>query len=909
MSPHRFSPAILSLLLALAACAGQPLTDPAPLPEVTTTTMPMALPQDALQPWETASPHGTRALSTGTELQSGSQRFLEGGSVADNGLAARLEGQPGAPAWAMYRLPLAGQLPGVVSVDANLQPGAGIMLGLADYATGRWRWSGPYSEGQLRLSVADLPGLRSPSGNLFVVALATPGSVMDLVCVGVDGADPLDGTAPPVPQGLSVQGLPGALRLSWDPVSAPDLAGYRVYWSHASFINPQSAAVHSLPLLTGRTELQLPMEPRRCWLRLASVDISGNLSAASDMLSVLPLPGAPPALRISASAPSAALGDSLSLLLEGAASYDVDTDGNGSWDLPGQSSGGVLLDTPLPGVLRPAVRARDAGGTAEAQAVLSVLISANSRPVAVASADPVSGQAPLSVQFDATQSTDFDGSITGGGWDFDGDGTYDSWSDDDFASLALVSHVYTAPGLYNARLRVTDDAGYWDIDSLAILVTGVDPANQPPQAVLSADRTSTLAPFLIRFDGSASLDPDGSILLYEWDPDGDGSFEESGPTPFCSYSYPLRGNYTALLRVTDNGGRTASVSLPVCLPGPHSMDGLDRHMQRRSPYSGPDSPGLKWQYDAGASVVSASPAIGADGTVYIGSDNGELLALRPDGTRLWGYTVPSWIETTPSIADDGTLLVGCGDGKLYVIGAAGSLRGSFSTGDWITGGTTIDAGGRAYIPSRDGTLRALRPDGSLLWTYPTAGALHAAVALDAAGNIYLPSSDNNLHCLDSIGRLRWSFPAADDLRSSPAIGDDGSIYCTSLDGKLYSLNPQGVANWSYSAGGSIHSAPALAADGTIHFGSTDNYLYAINPDGSLRWRYLSGGDIMADPLVDARGVVYIGSLDNFMHAVSADGELLWSYETGHDVRGNAAIDAQGRLYFGSWDTNIYCLGD
>jgi serine protease len=53
-----------------------------------------------------------------------------------------------------------------------------------------------------------------------------------------------------------------------------------------------------------------------------------------------------------------------------------------------------------------------------------------------------------------------------------------------------------------------------------------------------------------QFDGSASFDPDGTIVSYQWD-FGDGS---SGSTAVLSHSYALPGTYTVILFVTDDGG-------------------------------------------------------------------------------------------------------------------------------------------------------------------------------------------------------------------------------------------------------------------------------------------------------------------------------------------------------------------
>jgi PKD repeat protein len=60
----------------------------------------------------------------------------------------------------------------------------------------------------------------------------------------------------------------------------------------------------------------------------------------------------------------------------------------------------------------------------------------------------------------------------------------------------------------------------------------------------------------VSFSGTASYDPDGTIVDYAWD-FGDGS-TANGPTQFHTYNAP--GIYTALLRVTDNLGATASTT-------------------------------------------------------------------------------------------------------------------------------------------------------------------------------------------------------------------------------------------------------------------------------------------------------------------------------------------------------------
>ncbi|MGB1252385.1 MAG: PKD domain-containing protein [Candidatus Promineifilaceae bacterium] len=80
-------------------------------------------------------------------------------------------------------------------------------------------------------------------------------------------------------------------------------------------------------------------------------------------------------------------------------------------------------------------------------------------PVANLSANPTSGTAPLTVSFDASGSSDADGSIVSYAWEFGNGST---------ASGATVSHTYVNAGVYDVTLTVTDDSGRSDTASTTI---------------------------------------------------------------------------------------------------------------------------------------------------------------------------------------------------------------------------------------------------------------------------------------------------------------------------------------------------------------------------------------------------------------------------------------------------------
>lgn len=71
-------------------------------------------------------------------------------------------------------------------------------------------------------------------------------------------------------------------------------------------------------------------------------------------------------------------------------------------------------------------------------------------------------------------------------------------------------------------------------------------------------------PGTLRFDASASSDPDGAIALYAWD-FGDGA-SASSTTPVVLHAFPGPGSYTVTLTVTDDDGASSTCSMTAVAP-------------------------------------------------------------------------------------------------------------------------------------------------------------------------------------------------------------------------------------------------------------------------------------------------------------------------------------------------------
>ena len=313
-------------------------------------------------------------------------------------------------------------------------------------------------------------------------------------------------------------------------------------------------------------------------------------------------------------------------------------------------------------------------GTVQSLNVTLTPIATNLAPVARFTISPSFPLVGETTGFDASASTDADGSIASYGWDFNSDGITDRTG-------RTTTWQFATTGAATVRLTVTDNRG---ATGQFLQVLSVRAANQAPVAAFYATPAAPTTWNPVTFDGGTSYDPDGTIASYRWDLDGDGVVDQSGRTATRTYYAPA--TYWVTLFVTDSGGAMNSKSLPlvvgsVATPGMPTMGNV---------------PGIYvWGTDGWRITVNGSP--------LWTSPRKYRIELRTDGVFLSASGAAGVVPMglTPIQSDQGWKLVLEGtvgaSAQTYAFQAAGSSS--------IYMDLALDTDGDGYVNRSTGFVR------------------------------------------------------------------------------------------------------------------------------------------------------------------------------------------------------------
>jgi outer membrane protein assembly factor BamB len=274
--------------------------------------------------------------------------------------------------------------------------------------------------------------------------------------------------------------------------------------------------------------------------------------------------------------------------------------------------------------------------------------------------------------------------------------------------------------------------------------------------------------------------------------------------------------------------------------------------------SGP-SPQVVWTADLGATRVMASPTVGPDGTVYVGTAAGQLFAVGSDGKTKWTAQTGPTIKSGPALGSDGTVYMPTSDGKMYAVTPQGQVKWSFDFGEHL-GPTPL------VTSAQQG---------------PGGGGGGAS----------------------GIGS-----------GASPTIGPDGTVYIGANNSNMYAVNPDGSMKWLFEADrelAGIWTTPALSADASVlYFGANKGGVYAVNAaDGTKKWQFSIYGSIYASSILDNSGTLYTGTTIEHLYANDTrSGEPLLDFDVHNEVWCAPAIRPDGTLIFADRGGLVQVIG-
>ncbi len=326
----------------------------------------------------------------------------------------------------------------------------------------------------------------------------------------------------------------------------------------------------------------------------------------------------------------------------------------------------------------------------------------------------------------------------------------------------------------------------------------------------------------------------------------------------------------------------------------------------------PENLELLWTFDAGESIDSSAAIV--DGTVYVGTYLGELIAVDLEtGEAKWRYQATPDVgigESSPAVGH-GLVFVGDLAGLLHAVDSAtGEGVWTFQTDGEIKSSPVV-VGEQVLVGSYDGYLYSLTAtDGTLVWKYETLNYVHATPAV-ANGVAYFGGCDEVFRGVRvTDGEEVFSVSAGAYTAASPAVVGN-RVYFGTFNNEVLGLdlvNQEVLWRYEHHTRHFPFYSSALNVDGKVIIGGRDRMVHAIDEQtGQEVWTFTTGARVDSSPAA-SDGRVYIGSGDGRLYILDLEtGEKLWEFDTAAPLFASPAI-AEGKVVIGSQDGVLYCFG-
>lgn len=381
-------------------------------------------------------------------------------------------------------------------------------------------------------------------------------------------------------------------------------------------------------------------------------------------------------------------------------------------------------------------------------------------------------------------------------------------------------HTYETPGLYKVKLTIEDNEGLTYNAESDLKVIG------EIWSFDTGDEIRSSSP-VIGSDGTVYVGGD-TDLVYAFNTDGTVKWTfDTGGDVDCSpslgpdgtvYIGSQGGKFHALN--PDDGTEKWSISAQsidffFATPAIGADGSIYIGCRDGNLYALNPDGSAKWTYTT-TTQIRSSVAIGDLGDIYIANDDGNLYALKEsDGAVTWTVNIGGRDEGGIALGADGTIYIGTGndgDQLIAIDPIDGTTKWSYQAGADMLSAPIVDASGVIYATSRDGNVYAINSDGSLKWI-SSFTEFRGSAAIGADGTVYIGhygATDPGLYALNaSNGVVELYYPTG-RVWSSPAISN-GKLYFGSFDFKFYAIEMfagslQSSSVWPMKSKDLIHTA-------------------------------------------------------------------------------------------------------
>jgi eukaryotic-like serine/threonine-protein kinase len=323
----------------------------------------------------------------------------------------------------------------------------------------------------------------------------------------------------------------------------------------------------------------------------------------------------------------------------------------------------------------------------------------------------------------------------------------------------------------------------------------------------------------------------------------------------------------------------------------------------------PNEPKLLWTYEAGESIESSAAIVG--GTVFVGSQKGELVALNlENGAVYWKYQTGAPIGESSPAYSNGMVFIGDLGSVLHAVNASDGRRvWTFKAGSEIKSSPVV-VGDRVLIGSYDEHLYCISMrNGSVIWKLKTNGPVHSTPSI-SGGLAFIAGCDELFRGIRiSDGHEMFNVSSGAYTGASPALSGISAYYGT-FDNEvlMVSLKEHRIV-WRYQHPQRhfpFYSSAAVTRN-RIVVGGRDKMVHGLNSAGKAVWTFATKARVESSPAI-AGGRVFVGSNDGRFYILNLNtGAKLWEFNAGAPLSASPAI-GKGRIVIGSQDGRLYCFG-